>query len=412
MPKFIYHQSTPMPRETKPPAVKPVDDAIEPDKPVVRLVKDEVTLADEDIVRLEGNQVRVIKDDIIREERIMRLEKDEIVLKVVRERVKAPPVPEARLEVPDTSDAEAKRSHEPGVEAIIEAPAVDSLTGEAVWGKDEIRRPLPWGWFVLLALILAGAVAWSVHTILEAREVIIQERQEIVTALAESEATDEELADNLERLNASVRAYCEARTMEELAGVVRHRERVWPLMRDFYQRTPFQRLGYQRYRSVQATLLDSGKPFWIASVDIGDGSAKQLLVEEVGDGVFKVDWETAVTYQPMSWDDYALDRPADTLLDFRVAVVEDNFFSHEFADSNRWASFRLTVPGSTEFLWGYAPREGETEQLLRRVLEAGGPGRPANMILRLGLPAGMASRRGVVIDKVLSTRWVFIVPPE
>jgi hypothetical protein len=336
-----------------------------------------------------------------------------VVEKVVRQRVKAPPAPDARLEVPDTSDAETKRSHEPGVEAIIESPALDAATGEAVWGESSGRHPLPWGWFVLLGLVIAGAVAWSVKTILEARHEISQEQQQVVTAVSVAEATDEELARNLERLNTTVRAFCEARTPEDLAEHIRHRERVLPLMRDHYQRHPYRRMGYQRYRSVQAALLDTGRPFWIASVTIGDGSTKQLLVEETENGVFQVDWETAVTYQPMPWDDYALDRPADTLLDFRVTVVEDNFFSHEFADAERWASFRLTVPGATEFLWGYAQRGSETERIIRAVLEASGnPARPASMILRLGLPAGMASRRGVVIDKVLSPRWVFIDPPE
>jgi hypothetical protein len=145
---------------------------------------------------------------------------------------------------------------------------------------------------------------------------------------------------------------------------------------------------------------------------LGDGKTKSLLVEQDGVDTFRVDWETAVIYQPMPWDAYALERPAGTTLDFRVFVEEDHFFSHEFANPELWTSFRLTAPGAEETLWGYAPKGSLLEATLRGALATNpNPTKPVSMLLRLGLPTGLSSRRGVIIEKVVSNRWLLLDPP-
>jgi hypothetical protein len=97
-------------------------------------------------------------------------------------------------------------------------------------------------------------------------------------------------------------------------------------------------------------------------------------------------------------------------LDFRVYAEADNFFSHEFADSNRWACFRLTALDSDVPLFGYAPAGGEVATTIQQLLQQNA-GHRSSLILRLSIPEGLQSRSGVMIEKVLSPRWLYIESP-
>lgn len=403
-----------MPEGNEKPIPQPSVPSGDADEAVVRLKADGVThAAQTPVLRLDEKGVREVRDDIIREERVMRLGQGVVEEKVIRTRTRALPVPDARLVAPKPETTEAKRTHQPDMDAILEGPEAMALADETSWGRRDMRHIIPWGWFAVLVVILFGFVAWSIRNVISADEEIDREHLEIVETLTRAEATDQELADNLDRVSAAARAFCLAPDEQALAEVVRQPERVKPLMDDHYRRHAYEKTGFHRQRSMQVALLETGKSFWIVTVDTASGKPKALVVEETEDGRCLVDWETAVLYQPMPWDDYALNRPQDTLLDFRVTVAEDNFHSHEFADSDRWASFLLTAPDSTEFLWGYALRGSVEEQIMRNALTRSEDQNEAvSMILRLGLPTGTASRRGVVINRVLSTRWIYILPPD
>jgi len=125
----------------------------------------------------------------------------------------------------------------------------------------------------------------------------------------------------------------------------------------------------------------------------------------------RVDWETLVCYQPMKWDDFAAQRPTGTSLDFRVYVERDSFYSHEFADEKLWTCFRLTALDNEEALFGYARSGSEEAQAMLRMINEN-DGRKASLILRLIIPEGVRSPRGVVIESLLSARWIYIVPPD
>lgn len=359
-------------------------------------------------------ELRPVEEAPIREEEIVRLEKDAVVVKVVQERVETRPAPEARLEVPDHSEAETKRTHEPGVEVLIEGETATSLADEHSWGSTEAaKNPLPWGWFALLGVALAGAVVWSVSRMVEGKGEVTEARQEADTKVTTAEMSDDKLAAQLDRLEAVVRKYCEASTVEEMARWVRHSERVRPLMDKYYAANPLQPLGFRRQKDFQGAMLGAKTSFWVVKVETGAGKTKALLVEEAEDGTFGVDWETAVVYQPMPWDEYAKTRPKGSRLDFRVHVTRDNFFSHEFANADQWACYRLNIPGSEETLWGYVPKGGQRDMILANLLDHNpDPNKAAAVVLRLSLPEQLESRRGVIIDKVLSTRWLYIETPE
>ena len=98
-------------------------------------------------------------------------------------------------------------------------------------------------------------------------------------------------------------------------------------------------------------------------------------------------------------------------MDFRVYAEPDNFFSHEFADPVQWDCYRITALDSDETLFGYCRKTDESAPLIRAVIDAT-PTRKASLILRLGIPTGLQSRRGVVIEKLLSPRWLYLDAPD
>jgi hypothetical protein len=357
-------------------------------------------------------ELRPVEETPVAEADIVRLGGDPTVLRVIPERADLRPPPDARLELPDLESAEPLRTHEPGVESLLEAELASMTTDEVHWGKEARERPpFPWGWFVLLGLVLAGAIGWSLNYVIQAGRDLKQGQQSAFQSLVGTEAVDRDIVRSLAIMEATVRKFCEARSIDEMLPVVRHPERIRPLMEKYYAETPLRPLGFVRRKDFQGATFGTITSFWVYKVVVGDGRTKVLLVEQVSNEVYRVDWETAVTYQPMAWDRYTAERPAGTTLDFRVQVHEDHFFSHEFADEHRWSSYRLTTPTGADTLFGYVPKGSLVEAVLRESLKAT-PGKPGNLILRLRLPEGLLSRRGVVIEKVLSARWIFVVPPE
>ncbi|MEI6675372.1 MAG: hypothetical protein WCO57_09365 [Verrucomicrobiota bacterium] len=358
-------------------------------------------------------ELRPVDDDPVPKLEMIRLGDGPQPVRLVPENPVPRQKPVERLEIPAVeAPMESRRTHEPGPEVLLELDLAGPVTGEETWGGIPARRePLPWGWFALLGLLLTWAVIWSVSHVRQAEPLLAEAHQLAVDSAHESAASDLTMTQLLKRIETTVKTFCEATSIEAMQPLVRDPERVRPLMEQYYGQHPLHPLGCGWVNNIRNTVLDNTDKFWELSAVLGDGQTQVFLLEETPDGSLRVDWESVVTYQPMKWDDYALQRPAGTTLDFRVLVDDDHFFSHEFRDTNRWTSFRLTAPGGEETLFGYALRDGPVATALRELLQKNAaPQTPA--ILRLKLPPGMLSRRGVVIDKVLSSRWIYVTPPD
>jgi hypothetical protein len=162
---------------------------------------------------------------------------------------------------------------------------------------------------------------------------------------------------------------------------------------------------------MQPITLGNRGNFMRVGVVLSDGSNQSMFVEILESGMPKIDWETLVGYQPMDWDTYVEHRPQGESMDFRVVVSADSFYSHEFADSVKWASFKLTARGGEEPLLGYAPKGGDLERSLLELIRQN-QGKPVALILRLMIPSGIHSRKGVVIEQLMSARWIYIDSPD
>jgi len=319
--------------------------------------------------------------------------------------------PAQKLMVPVREEIET-RSNEPGIDSLIEGELTTMESLEEAWGQAAVeKRPLPWGWFALIALVLVGGALWSLKDILFAKEQLEVIRLETQSILETEESSVESARSLIDRIESSLYAFCLAPDLDSMRRIVRHPHRVRSLMEDHYSRHPFQPFGAGNIEMLRPLTLATRGDFWAATMRFDDGTKKNFIIQADEEGEALVDWETAVNYQPMPWDEYATKRPVGSPLDFRVYLEPDSLFSHEFRDSAKWDCYLLTALDSEEMLFGYVKSDSPTAQLLRMWFQRV-PSQRASMILRLSIPEGLTSPRGVVIDHALSVRWVYIASPD
>ncbi|MGJ8633686.1 MAG: hypothetical protein ACSHX7_07190 [Luteolibacter sp.] len=303
-----------------------------------------------------------------------------------------------------------KRSQEPDLDDLIEQNTDPENEIEEGWSDSGVRR-LPWGWAGLIALVFISGILWSLFQVggsSDKNEKIADEAKTIIEDDMEEILEAENMIENIEK---AVGSFFDSRSLDEMKMYVRDAESVGALMDDYYgDEVTFNPVDTDITSFDPLTIGMSAK-FWVIGFLKSTGEKGQLLVEVESDSEVKVDWETYVCYQPMAWDDFALERPEGFVGDFRVYVDKDHFYNHEFADSGEWLSFRLTTLGSDEVLTGYVTVENLLGQRMTELIEENRRGQ-TSMILRLRIPEGVRSKHGVVIEKFLNPSWLYIDPPE
>jgi hypothetical protein len=354
-------------------------------------------------------KLRVIDEDAADTGAVFRLGTDGVSGGRVR-RLPGPPPPETpeRLES-ETRERFEGRSVEPGVEAILDLPE-PAANIEQPWGGQDDRAPgIPYGWFVLIFLMLAGGGLWSLRAMRQGEIKQEVQHEEVRDKVAREAAANQVASRLVERVEEGIAAYLAADEIGEILPWVRQPERVRPLIEETWKSQPKRPLKFSRMASFQAADLE-GRPFWVVQAEVAEGEIQNLLIEQVGETEIKIDWETHVCHQPMPWDRYVAERPAGEALDFRVTAVPDTFFNHEFSDDGSWRCFRLMAKDSEEFLFGYAKAGGEVADELD-ALGRDTPGRIATVVLRLRALPESNTARGVVIEQVVSPRWLLLDEP-
>jgi len=315
-----------------------------------------------------------------------------------------------RLELPDATDLDDLRTHQPGVEALDDQIHEANFI-EQSWAPDSVgNKNIPWAWFVLIALILAGGLIWSLALVKSSTPKIEAQQSVADTIFQKNLQEDEEAGRLVDYLESTARKFLTASSIDEMIPFIRHAERVTPLMRAFYASHPLDHLQVKKLTKLQPITLDDRGNFWQLSFETIPNKTTSLLVEVLKSGEAKIDWETFAHYQPMDWDVFAKERPAGSSFEFRVYLEPDNLFSHEFKNSNVWNCYKLTALGSQETLFGYAKVGSETAETLAKLI-AENSNQKAAGTLRIHIPLGIQSKMGVVIEKVMAPRWIYLDSP-
>ena len=306
----------------------------------------------------------------------------------------------------------AFRTHQPGVEALMDPDSVNPILVEQDWGKKPGRnRTIPWGWFVLILIGLASGIIWSLSHLTLSTHQADQILADTASTLEKDARAEAEATLLISRIASVTKQFFRASTIEDLMPLVRHPDRVRPLMEHHYAANPISASPIQWITQLQPVPLDDRANFWSETVELPNKISHNLLLEILDSGEPLIDWEAFVHLQPMDWDAFAIERPTGSSLDFRVNVREDHFFSHEFANSKEWSSFRLTALNGNHTLFGYAKANEEISKTLIDLV-SNSPKQKASVILRVNIPEGLRSRTGVIIEKILSPRWFYLDPPK
>ncbi len=313
-------------------------------------------------------------------------------------------VEKIELELPQPHRAYEGKSIEYNVDAILNVEEVEQDQTENQWGKTRLNFPV--GWLVLIFGALVALVVFVVQQMFDNKRDEAHLESKVVEKVeeAERETLDADLL--VKSMDRVVKGFFAAASVEKKVTFVRFAEQIRGRMERYYAKSPLQSL---KVRSVTdySPLLQDGKSFWRVKANFDGLPAQYILVEQISESDLKIDWESAVDYQPMPWDDYVTQLPEISMV-FRVQAVQDFRFFGEFADESRWMCFRLNAKNAENTLYGYILRDSPDAQLLARTIG----NRSANLMLRLMASSAISVKNTVVIDKVISTETYRLDPPS
>ena len=272
------------------------------------------------------------------------------------------------------------------------------------------------GWFVFFGVMICilAIVFLKVFQSPSLVEETLELRAEILANKKEAEKEDQKVEDQqstrrlLEQITLCVKGYFIADQIEQKLNYVRQPERVKLLMEKHYQDHPMKTGEFRQFEKYSALDIE-GVPFVYAKVRLENGDSHDVLLEQLDDGSFRLDWESHVHYQPITWDEFVRQRPAEPMV-MRVAIKPDSFYAYEFRDNQKYDCYQLRARNSNEYIFGYVVKGSELSIQLRqffmrsrRVTEL----KAEPMILQLRFPQDGVSKNCVYIERLMAPRWVF-----
>lgn len=338
---------------------------------------------------------------------------NEAQLKLVEEEespVKLRILEDAERLKPDAMARVKAKTHEPHVSSIIEKET-EALDLEKAWGGD--KKTFPIGWSVLVALMICAVGGWVIFNLFKAQPAIEAATEAKHEIIVDYEKENLEVRKTLELMEGCVRGYLSADSVDQLLPFVRHPERVKPLMEHYYQNHEMHPREFRHFKRIRSIGMDS-LSFVYGRVELQDGNSRKVLIEQLEDGSFRVDWESDVCYLPMNWEKYLSEQPSQPM-DMRVTVTPDHFYAYEFRDESRLICYKIKTRDSDEHLFGFVEKGSrqaiDIHKIISKSLEHGG-GKEEPLILRLRFPKETNSKRCVWIDTVLEPRWTYVNAPK
>jgi len=273
----------------------------------------------------------------------------------------------------------------------------------------------------IVAVIALAGVAWGIVIFrkhfqpVTFDDVVAESRlpQEFITSQDESSAAE------------AVAQFLAAVGPEAKLRHVRLPARVKPLMEEWYARHADRvltagevlsrnkiRSGSQYFVLLEMEVIDAAK----TSDSYDHRQKKHFAVEETEAGgmrTYRVDWETAVEWRAMSFDEFKITRPTASV-PFRIKLRASNYYNHDFADEKKWLATEIYFPhpqtGIEKLFNGYLERGTPAFREIAPITESG---RNPAMIVNLRYPANSISRDQVIIDSVVLDSWFYSedVPP-
>lgn len=323
----------------------------------------------------------------------------------------------APLERKEAASEDRAMPHMMGDAREVEEAKAEAVDPENEWLEEAAKKEgnaLPFGWFVLLGITIAGVMFWAISQNAASSETgesgggaSLSADGETDLPLGRMEELDaiEKAEAHYEAMEGVVTGFFAAGTPEERARYVRDVDRVLPLMKDFYQRNQIETHQFKETLEYHVVSLEN-YAFIALKVGFEDGDPKPLLLEDSPEGL-KVDWESYVCYQPVDIDRFSQERMVEPV-EVRAYVKRDLFYAYDFADESKFACYQLTFRDSDVELFGYVERGTKLDREFRKLFPEGASGGLKNpLILSVSFVPGSRAPRSVKINDLLSRLWAY-----
>lgn len=213
-----------------------------------------------------------------------------------------------------------------------------------------------------------------------------------------------EYNDLKEKVDETVRGYLSATSTGELKRFVADRERVGPLIDDYYGIHGLKPVTVQNVRlSLKYETPDKQPEFYLVRVSVNGGNPIPLGVEARQDGVF-VDWESNVGHNSLPLEELGKgpDKAQVFRLVFRKALFFDDRALFERIAGESGLAIELEIPGRKDKAFAFIGDSQESAARLRELVNSG-KDHPA-MIRLYGHP--LLPESYVLVDSFLQLGWV------
>jgi hypothetical protein len=224
------------------------------------------------------------------------------------------------------------------------------------------------------------------------------------TALTPSTAQD--IESKRGKIEHFVRGFYEAANMDQRLAFARDPQRVRPLMENYYQSHPQIPLEWKTLGWV-LPVEEPGYRLAYAQAIFANAEPVSLIIEEMTDGTFRVDWESSVRYGELDWEEFIKTQPTVPTL-FRVIASRPQNLPPE-ATPQGSEVLEIKHPDDNDVIYAYFDRKDPKFQPLLQQLQSGN-WKDVPLTLRLCYPGpvGSSSAKSARIADVEGKGWLIL----
>ena len=206
------------------------------------------------------------------------------------------------------------------------------------------------------------------------------------------------------KIEYSLRGFFEAASVDQQLAFARDPERVRPLMEGYYSRHPRTPLEWKSLGWV-LPVEEPGYRLGYAQAIFTNAEPVSLIIEEVTDGSFRVDWESSVRYSELDWEEFVKTQPSAPKL-FRVIASKPQNIP---PDAPPMGSEMLEIkhPDENDVIYAYFDRKDPKFQSLLQQLQTGN-WKDVPLTLRLCYPGPAGSGKNARIAEVEGKGWLIL----
>lgn len=200
--------------------------------------------------------------------------------------------------------------------------------------------------------------------------------------------------------------YARAPDWETKLKYIRAPGHLVPVVREYYQKHPIVPAEDVRLGMAQPVTLNGLEILKLEATLLPSGQLFEAMLERDPHGHLKVDWEVAVDYQEIDWNQFAAEQRTDPV-QLRVVAREEDYYNFQYSDDSVYRCYRLWYPHSEwPTFYGYVKRDGEIDRQMQEHITLSGDGRYA-FILSLAYAEETPKEAPLVeIREVVCPSWV------